>query len=265
MPPLMFALAACAGLQVTVPTHPRLPPAASPDPEPDLSDAAFDESSLPSGLSPVDRVFERHLRAVGGRDAVEGHRSSRMTGRGTLLPSGDVVRVEVLREAPAQRLVRVDMGGYRGALLGFDGQVAWFDSTEGVGRFGAEEAWRQRRVSTFHGAARYDELFPAREVRETFVWEDMRVVHVYVTGAEGRAMSLFFAADTGLLAGEEWWVEQADGLPVRRANIYRHYKQRDDVYVPWEWTSVQGAARMVVAVERFEWDVPVDGFAPPPE
>ena len=147
---LLLAASGCAGWALRVPTRAeQAAEAARGLPEPDLSAAPFDEAA---GLSPADRLFERHLGSVGGRKAIEGHTSARIIAQGTLLPGGDRVDVEERRKAPDQRLVLVEVHGVGSAAHGFDGRTAWATSTQyGGARYGPEETWRQRRIATFQG------------------------------------------------------------------------------------------------------------------
>ncbi|MEC8424018.1 MAG: hypothetical protein VX000_09585, partial [Myxococcota bacterium] len=183
--PLAFLpiLMGCAGLTITRPERPPMAQARRTEaPEPDFSDAAFDEQA---GLTPADRLFEAHLDAIGGRKAVEGHRTARIVAQGTLLPSGDRVDVEERRAAPDQRVVLIDVHGVGSAAHGFDGRVAWATSTQyGGARYGPEETWRQRRVATFHAATRYAELYPERRVIGPVIWEGMAVTQVHVATVE---------------------------------------------------------------------------------
>lgn len=259
---LLVVLTGCAGW--TIPRRPvRRATELAPVPDPDLTDTAFDEQAA---LSPADRLFEAHIEAIGGRRAVEGHRSARIRAQGTLLPSGDRVDVEERRKAPDQRVVLVDVHGVGSAAHGFDGQTAWATSTQyGGARYGPEQTWRQRRIATFHSATRYAELYPERRVIGPVVWEGMAVIQVHVQTLEGTTATLYFARDTGLLAGEEWWVPAADdGPPHRRMRVFHQYKQRDDQFVPWRWTESEGAWTWRVSVLEWTWDVPVEGFSPPP-
>lgn len=262
---LGMALAAgCAAWTITRPERPATaPPGHALAPEPDLSGPEFDEQAA---LSPADRRFEAHLEAIGGRRAVEGHHSARIVAQGTLLPSGDRVDVEERRRAPDQRVVFVDVHGVGSAAHGFDGRVAWATSTQyGGARYGPAETWRQRRVATFHAATRYAELYPERRLVGPVRWEGMAVDQVHVATAEGTTATLYFARDTGLLAGEEWWVPADDGGPPRRrARVFHQYKQRDDQFVPWRWTESEGTWTWRVSVREWTWDTPVGGFAPPP-
>jgi hypothetical protein len=260
---LVALLTACAGWTVTRPERPTpTPPPRLEIPEQDLSGPAFDEDAQ---LSPADRLFEAHVEAVGGRRAVESHRTARIRAQGTLLPSGDRVDVEERRQAPDQRLVLVDVHGVGSAAHGFDGRTAWATSTQyGGARYDPAETWRQRRIATFHAATRYGELYPERRVVGPVLWEGMAVTQVHVATVEGSTATLYFARDTGLLAGEEWWVPADDGgAPRRRARVYHQYKQRDDQFVPWRWTESEGAWTWRVTVREWTWDTPVDGFSPP--
>ena len=261
---LLLTGSGCAGWTLRVPTRAeQAAEAARGLPEPDLSAAPFDEATA---LSPADRLFERHLESIGGRKAIEGHTSARIIAQGTLLPGGDRVDVEERRKAPDQRLVLVDVHGVGSAAHGFDGRTAWATSTQyGGARYGPEETWRQRRIATFHAAARYAELYPERRVIGDVVWEGMAVTQVHVGTAEGTTATLYFARDTGLLAGEEWWVPAPDdGPPHRRIRVFHQYKERDDQFVPWRWTESEGAWTWQVSVREWIWDVAVDGFTPPP-
>ena len=233
---LLLTGSGCAGWTLRVPTRAeQAAEAARGLPEPDLSAAPFDEAAA---LSPADRLFERHLESIGGRKAIEGHTSARIIAQGTLLPGGDRVDVEERRKAPDQRLVLVDVHGVGSAAHGFDGRTAWATSTQyGGARYGPEETWRQRRIATFHAAARYAELYPERRVIGDVVWEGMAVTQVHVGTAEGTTATLYFARDTGLLAGEEWWATQVPATGVRL------HQQQETTSRPGGGTEVDGQVR----------------------
>ena len=118
-----------AAAQTAQPSAPPKPaPAAPPKqaPAPARPDASAKEkpttqSNLPSARSIVDR----HVEAIGGREAVLGHSSSHATGSMTVTGSGITGVLDIYGAKPDKSLIKINLGGIGDVLEGFDGVNGW--------------------------------------------------------------------------------------------------------------------------------------------
>ena len=120
------AVSACAALtaltSATLFAQAPAPSTPTPKPPAPLAKAAEAEAPLPSART----IFDRHVRAIGGRDAVLSHSSSHATGTLSVPSAGITGTLEVFAAAkPNRMLVKIALGGVGEVTEGFDGVTAW--------------------------------------------------------------------------------------------------------------------------------------------
>ncbi len=158
-------------------------------------------ADLPDGYS----LLEKHIEAVGGKDAVKKVKSLRMNGTFAIAAvnmKGDLL---IQLEAPAKMAVVVDLPGMGEVLQGSDGEVAWQSTMPGA----PAQIVEGKPAEALIDQARFTDEYTPRETYESAVtvgkelFENQMSYRVEIkkkrTGAVSQAL---YSVDTGLLLAE---------------------------------------------------------------
>ncbi len=147
-------------------------------------------------------IVARHDSLVGGRAALEGHRSVRMVGTFAIPALGIDAPLEILKVRPNKYLFRTTFGPLGESLSGFDGTTAWAVHP-GQGAILLEKEMARQVADQadffgdFHDLSRFDAVERATDAE----FQGRRVQRVYMIRAGGDTITEFFDAASGLSAG----------------------------------------------------------------
>src|SRR5688500_15876101 len=82
------------------------------------------QQALPSAES----LAARYIKAIGGREAIQRHTSTRVVGTVAVPASGITGTFEAFAAKPDKMFLKITLGGMGESLEGFDGRVAWTTS-----------------------------------------------------------------------------------------------------------------------------------------
>ena len=197
---------------------------------------------LPSGRE----VVERHVEAIGGRDALV-KLASRHLWASYDIP-GERVRgtIELFTARPNKRLLRVTPSGESAAVTGFDGEIGW---RKDPGK--PPVAIRGRELAQLRDDAAYD--FDLHEPRDfaalqnlgVVTWEGRERYRLKVTSTSGREWTEFFDVATGLFAGSESRRETDKGQ-VTLKTVVAAYGTYDGVKLPSRLSLRSGGVEQIV-------------------
>lgn len=160
--------------------------------------SAAAQDPLPS----AQQVIERYVEAIGGRDAVLGHTSSRGTGTFSMPAAGISGTLLAQSAAPNLTLLRVEIPGLGTSLTGFDGEVGWsLDPNLGARLLEGAELEALKEGSSRLAAVRDPSLFQEQETVELSEMNGEACYKVRMLWRSGRETFDCFSTETGLLAG----------------------------------------------------------------
>jgi outer membrane protein assembly factor BamB len=174
---------------------------------------------LISALPAAGDLFARHLEVIGGADALRARKSMHIEGTIEILGAGITRTAMTLDvQAPDRWHLRYDLGKYGAVQRGFDGKVGWqLDPFYGDELKAGDALHEAARAQRLQGAADFASIYTHMGTvgRATFDGRDCWTVKA--THAQGGSRTLYFEADSGLLAGRDG---QAESL-VHFANYER--------------------------------------------
>jgi zinc protease len=226
-----------------------------------------------SGLAPVERqlpsarqVIDRHVAAIGGREAVLRIHSRTISARYELVgrpgPGGNI---EVHWARPSKRVIRIRSAELGSSVTGFDGRVGWTSESNAAARRlqGAELA-KVRDESIFDGDLHPDSLYRSLEVVDVSTFDSRPCHRVRVTSTTGREWEEFFDVKTGLLAGMRH-LETTPAGPAAIRTVLSDYRAFDGVMLPTRLTRWEiGAQRRIIVTGVRSNQVDSAVFVPPP-
>lgn len=190
----MFGALAATG---TFTQSPQLPPPARP-PKTASEPPSTATAALPSARS----LIERHVKAIGGREAILSHTSAHATGTVSMPAAGMTGTLEIFAAKPNRAVVRMTIGGVGDVVEAFDGTNGWSISPmSGPMVLQGKELDQKRFDSDFyadlHDASRYESM---RTIEKT-EFDGRPCYKVSLVRKGGGEDFEFYDAQTGLKAG----------------------------------------------------------------
>lgn len=189
-------VAAAAAALLFVPLHAQTPAAPK---APEAAKPAAENASLPS---PRD-VIDRHVKAIGGRDAVLSHKSAHATGTFSVPSSGMVGTIETFGAAnPDRVLVRITIPGLGEMANGFDGSHGWaMTPMTGPMLQQGKELDQTRIDADFYGELRDPKKYASMKTLEKTVFEGHPCYKLSLVRKDGNEDFEFYDVESGLRAG----------------------------------------------------------------
>ncbi|MEZ6318944.1 MAG: hypothetical protein R3B49_09360 [Phycisphaerales bacterium] len=170
-------------------------------------------AGTPQDLPEASAIFDRHIEALGGHDAVFAQKTRKIEGLYEGTPFTGTARLKVWAEAPNKLHMQIAQPLGMQLDLYYDGEVTW-QQIDGV----ASPVFGARRVeiieaSDFYGEANYKDRYTKVETIGTAKLGDKEYYAVKATSQFGRDRRLFFDRQTGLFSAEQSpiVIEGADG------------------------------------------------------
>ena len=241
------------------PAAPKQTPAA-PRPAPQASDKAAEQSGLPSARSIVDR----HVKAIGGREAILGHSSSHATGSMTVTGSGITGVLDIYGAKPDKSLVKINLGGIGDVLEGFDGIHGWSLSpmtgpmlTEG------KELEEKKFDADFYSDLHEEGRYASMKTVEKTTFDGRSCYKVSLVKKDGAEDFDFYDVATGLKAGAMGTRESQMG-PMPVTQVHSDYKKFGNLLVATTLKQTAMGVEQVLKLNTIEFDnVPPSTFDPP--
>lgn len=214
-------------------------------------------------LPTADELIAKYIQAVGGRAAVE-KVHSRVT-RGTMdLDGGTVVTLELNEKAPDKFLSVFEVPGEGEARQGFDGQVGWQSSKNGVLELSGDVLAAIHRNSQFYRWLRMRQLFQKLEVSSSATVGDRAAFAMVVTPPEGHPETFYFDAITGLLLRRDYLLDSPGGA-IAFETYYDDYRVVDGIKLPFALRRVGPDGVVILRYTEIRHNVELDDarFAKP--
>lgn len=201
-------------------------------------------------------VIDRHIEAVGGREAIESHSSSHASGTIEIVGQGLFGEIDIWGAAPDKMLVTVnfpDLGVE--SRTGYDGEVGWsVDPMTGERLLAGGELQQLVDEADYYGdlhdAGKFSEMENLGEVDfDERVAYKLRLVYL-----SGREVFEYFDIETGRMIGVEGAQESIMGS-MNVVTTLGEYQQFGDVMVPTLTVQQFGPLQTVrVSIQSVELD-----------
>lgn len=209
-------------------------PALAQDAAPSQPEAQTDAQEEKKDLPKASEVFDRHIEALGGIDAIKAIDSRRLSGRIRIFVPGndDPAMSGILRlaaKAPDKIVQEIIIPGQSTQKRVFDGKAGWLIIDDGEpAALTGEDLERFTVSSRFYAEVDYETHFKSIEtvdVQETP--EQGKLVMVRVEHHSGRAEAYLFSEDTGLLVAVIGQRQTPQGQALQFQRTYENYTEFD--------------------------------------
>lgn len=207
----------------------------------------------------VDDIIDKHVKAVGGKEAIEKITSRSMKGSFDVEAFGVTgAPVEMFTKAPNKRALKIDIPGLGVVNLVFDGATGW-DSNPMTGLrelSGAELAQTKRECDFYHDL-NFKKHYAKMEVKGKEKIGSYETYMIEAAPAEGASEKLYFDVNTGLLVRHDVEADTPQGK--MQFEIYMEdYKVVDGVKIPHTVKRVNPAMTMVTKFTEVKHNVEIE-------
>jgi hypothetical protein len=224
----LIAALAVAGLSAapSVQTTANRPSGATPKTAAPKTAAPKAEAELPSARS----VIERHIKAIGGREAVLSHTSQHATGTFSVPAQSLVGTVEIFGAAnPNRAALKVNVPGLGEIASGYDGSHGWSVSPLlGPMLQVGKELEQSKFDADFYGDLRDPKRYRSMKTVEKTTFDNKTCYKVSLVRDDGSEDFDFYDVATGLRAGSVNTRETPMGS-VKTTSIESGYKKFDNL------------------------------------
>jgi hypothetical protein len=226
--------------------------------------AATSIADAQDALLPADQVIERHIEAVGGRDAILRYGSSRTTGTFSMPAAGIQGSLVVMAAKPNLSVTRVEIPGIGTILSGFDGEVGWsVDPNLGPRLLEGHELASTAEGGSYLAAVRDPSLFDARETVERTELNGQACIKIRLLWKSGRETFDCYSVETGLLVGSVARQESPMGT-FETTSLLEEYRQIEGILVATRIRQQMMGQEQVMTLDTIEFDVvEPEAFDPP--
>lgn len=180
---------------------------------------------------PIDaaHVLDKHVEAIGGREALNRHKSVNIKGTVEVLGTAIKGLTEVYAKTPNKFYSITYVGGFGTLRQGFDGTVGWAsDPMTGTRELDGAELALVRRLAAFSSDAEWRTAWKTVELAGTRQLGDATAHVVLLTPHEGSLVTNLYDSSTFLLLQTEMIVSTRGAtLPVKTR--YLEYRTYDGV------------------------------------
>jgi hypothetical protein len=218
-------------------------------------------AELPDGRE----IINRHLKAIGGRDAVLGHKSLHVKGTLSIPSSGITGPIEISAAAnPNRVIVKTLVPGIGEIMEGFDGSHGWMLSPMTGPMLKVNKELTQARLDAdFYSELRDPKTYPTVKTVEKTTFDGRQCYKVQLQRVDGIEDFDFYDAATGLRAGSINTRETPMGQ-MTVTTVSGGYKKFGNMLVPTTQSQKIMQIEQTITVSSIEFDkVDPAVFTPP--
>jgi hypothetical protein len=242
---LLLAGVLMAGLGAAV--QAQLPPPARLSKTPPAGDAA---GTLPSARS----ILDRHLEAIGGREALLSHSSLYAKGTLSMPAAGMNGALEIYSAKPNKLFVKISLDGVGEVMEGFDGSHGWsLSPMTGPMLQEGKELADKRLDANFHGELKPDSQYASMTTLERIDFDGRPCYKVRLVRTTGREDTEFYDVATGLKAGGITTRTTHMG-EVTSTNYEGNYRKFGNVLHATTMRQQVGPVEQVITLTSIEYD-----------
>lgn len=217
-------------------------------------------------LPPAADVLARHVKAVGGKEALLKHKSSTMKGKIEIAGQGVGGDITAYGAAPNKVLIRFQLGGLGEIQQGYDGKVGWsINPLTGPKLLEGKELEDLRDGADYYNEAAGVEAFKSAQTVERTKFEGKECYKVKLVRKSGRELTRYYDVKTGLLAGSVSTQESQMGA-IEVTTAVSDYKEFGGILAATKSVQSIAAGKFTITVTSIEYDSVDDKvFALPPQ
>ena len=219
-----------------------------------------------SELPDAREIINRHIKAMGGREAILAHKSMHATGTLSIPSSGITGPMEMFGAAnPNRVVVRMTVQGIGEIIEGFDGSHGWsMNPMTGAMLKVGKELTQTKFDADFYGDLRDPKNYPQIKTVEKTAFDGRPCYKVSVKRIDGVEDFDFYDVATGLRAGSMQTRETFTGT-VNMTTIESGYKKFGKLMQATQVTQQVMGIEQKITLLTVEYDkVDPAAFAPPP-
>lgn len=196
-------------------------------------------------------IVEKHIQAVGGRDAIKKHKARTTKAHfemtGMMGVEGDVM---IYAMAPDRMLVVTNIPGIGEIRQGFDGKVAWgIDPMQGPRVLSGKELEQGRQQADFYSDLNYEKYFKSMETVGKTEFAGVQTYEVkFVTSWDSELIS-YYDAESGLLRGNKVTQESPMGA-IPTVTTLSEYKEFDGIKLPTKMVSKVMMGEQIITISE---------------
>jgi hypothetical protein len=258
---LILAFAMLAALTTAAQEKPKADgPGKTETPKSDAPKADAPKADANSAALPtVEAIFDKHVKAVGGKEAIEKITSRSVKGSFDLEAFGVTgAPVELFTKAPNKSAMKIDITGFGVVNMVFDGTTGWnSDPMTGLRELSGVELAQMKRDSEFYPELNYKRQYAKMEVKGKEKVGSYETYVIEATPAEGSPEKLYFDVNTGLLVRHDGETDSPQGKFTMETYL-EDYKVVDGVKIPHTLKRVTPAMTMVTKITEVKNNVEID-------
>jgi hypothetical protein len=206
-------------------------------------------------LPPAEQLIDRHVEAVGGRDAVLGHTSSRVTGTFSMPAAGIQGTIVMMAARPNLSVSRVEIAGLGVIRSGFDGEFGWsIDPNLGPRLVDGLELAASTEGGSQLAAVRDASLFDVRETVEKTEVNGQACYKVRLVWKSGRETFDCYSEETGLMVASMARQDSPMG-EIETTTLLEEYRETGGVLSATRIRQQMLGQEQIMTLETIEYDV----------
>lgn len=231
---------------------------------PKSSEEVLKAQTAPAKLPSARSILDRHVEAIGGKDAVLSHSSTSAKGTLAMPSAGLSGTLEIYGLKPNKSLLKVSIGGVGEVTEGFDGNHGWSQSPmTGPMLLEGKQLEEKRFDSEFHGELRAEDRYSSMTTLEQTMFEGRQCYKLKLVRKTGGEDIEFYDVATGLKAGSITTRESQMGT-VTGTQVSGEYRKFGNLLQPTVVKSKIGGLEQVITITSVEYDnVPPSVFEIP--
>lgn len=220
------------------------------------------EAPLPSARS----IIDRHLKGIGGRDAILAHSSTRATGTFSVASAGMTGAIEVFAAKPDKSMIKINIPGVGDIVEGYNGKHGWTVSPmSGPMLLEGKQLDEKRFDADFYGELHDDSRYQSMTTLERTEFDGRQCYKLRLVRKDGAEEFEFYDVETGLKAGRIATRETPMGSVTGTA-VETDYKKFGNLLQPTTVKNSLMGMQQLITITTIEYDaVPPSAFDPPAE
>lgn len=216
---------------------------------------ATQQKAPQADLPPAQSIIDRHIEAVGGREAIKSHNSLAVKGSIAVPANGMTGSLELFAARPNKRVARMTLAGIGEIAEGFNGTVAWSTSPMTGPMLATGDELKEKALDAdFDGILGVATKYDAIKTIEKTTFEGRPVYKIALTRKGGAGDDIeFYDVETGLKAGSI--VERKSPMgTVSATSVVTDYKKFGDILQPTVLKQSAMGAQIVTTITSIEYD-----------
>lgn len=211
-------------------------------------------------------VIDRHIRAVGGEDAIRAAEHITFSGTFEIQGASFIGRVHSRRAMPGRLVTRLELGPIGTILQGYDGKHAWtVHPANGASLLEGTAATSMVRNANPQNDLRYEDNYTTIEYLGDDSFEGEPAFAIRLVDHDGVETTEFFSKGDGERIGVSGARPSANG-PIPYTRALRDYKDFENHRMPTRTIERFSGQVITVTIEDVSFDkIDEDAFTPPAE